>query len=63
MAREYIRPEIDQWTLKEFLGGRHVMINPTLEDVVKTVKDCEKRCRKNLLGPEDARRVKGEVIA
>ena len=57
MAREYIRPEIDQWTLKEFLGGRHVMINPTWEDVVKTVKDTEKRCRKNLLEIEEARRV------
>ena len=57
MAREYIRPEINQWTLKEFLGGRSVVINPTWEDVLKTVKDTEKRCRKNLLEIEEARRV------
>ena len=55
MARDYIRPGLLPSFVKELLGRRIVLVNPTAEDAVRAVRDIQRGCRKNLLKERDIR--------
>lgn len=62
MAREYIRPEVDKAMLKEIHGRRVVLVDPSLDDVLAALEKVQKRSSKNLVPPDEARRLWQAVI-
>ena len=63
MSRTYLRPGIRASELKELQQGRIVLIDPTTEDVIDALKTVQKRCRKNLLPPENVRDFAAAALA
>lgn len=52
MARGYIRPEVPESLYQEMLGGRRILINPTLEELSDTLGLIQHRTRSRRLEPQ-----------
>ena len=56
MKREYTRPGLSSYFLKELLCKREILINPDWKEIESSLERVQRACRKNRLKPDDVKK-------